>query len=174
MTRSNSHIGAGADCSTSDASLEFGRFRVLLRRRLLAADGVPIALGTRAFELLLALLEADGCLVTKDQLLARVWPGTTVGEGNLKAQVCALRRALGPDRDFIRSEHGRGYRLTAPFRSNSGWGRSQRPMQLRSWSTRGLSPQRSGRRSPQGWSCEDRFGRHCDPDQDAEAGSSRE
>jgi DNA-binding winged helix-turn-helix (wHTH) protein len=55
-----------------DATLEFGRFRILLRRRRLVADGVPIALGTRALDLLLALVEADGSLVTKEELMSRV------------------------------------------------------------------------------------------------------
>ena len=103
--------------ASAEPSLEFGRFRVLLRQRLLLADGVPIELGTRAFEFLLALLEADGSLVSKKDLLARVWPDTVVVEQNLKVQVSALRRALGEDRDFIRTEFGRGYRFTAAVRS---------------------------------------------------------
>ena len=61
-----------------DATLEFGRFRVLLRRRQLVADGVEIELGTRGFDLLLALAEADGSLVTKEELMNRVWPGIVV------------------------------------------------------------------------------------------------
>jgi DNA-binding response OmpR family regulator len=93
--------------AAAEPSLEFGRFRVLLRQRLLLADGVPIELGTRAFEFLLALLEAGGSLVRKKDLLARVWPDTIVVEQNLKVQVSALRRALGEDRDFIRTEFGR-------------------------------------------------------------------
>ena len=60
---------------SAEAAIEFGRFRVLLRRRRLLADGVPVELGTRAFDLLLVLLEADGALVTKEELLRRVWPG---------------------------------------------------------------------------------------------------
>ena len=95
-----------------DAALEFGRFRVLLRQRQLLADGVRLELGTRAFDLLVVLLEADGSLVTKEELLGRVWPGIVVSEGNLKVQVSALRRALGADRSAIRTEFGRGYRFT--------------------------------------------------------------
>jgi DNA-binding winged helix-turn-helix (wHTH) protein len=98
--------------ATADAALEFGRFRVQLRRRQLLADGVPVELGTRAFELLLVLLEADGLLITKEELLSRVWPGLVVSEENLKVQVSALRKALGADRDVICSEFGRGYRFT--------------------------------------------------------------
>jgi DNA-binding winged helix-turn-helix (wHTH) protein len=117
--------------AAADAMLEFGRFRVLLRRRQLVADGVPIELGTRAFDLLLALLEADGSLVTKDELMSRVWPGVVVAEENLKVQISALRKALGEDRDFIRTEVGRGYRLTATVQSTLAWGPCQRPTRRR-------------------------------------------
>ena len=140
----------GANRATAEASLEFGRFRVLLRQRLLLADGVPIELGTRAFELLLALLEADGSLVCKEQLLARVWPGTVVAEDNLKVQVSALRRALGKDSDFVRTEFGRGYRFTAAVRRTLGWSAPQCPMRWRS--IRELFPQRTTRRPSHGWS----------------------
>src|ERR1700746_1832086 len=95
------------------AVLEFGRFQMLLRRRLLIADGVPVQLGTRALDVLLILIEADGSLVTKENLLARVWPGIHVSDENLKVQISALRKALGEDRDLIRTETGRGYRFTA-------------------------------------------------------------
>src|ERR1700724_2570651 len=104
------HIGVK---SAAQASLAFGRFRVLLRQRQLLADELPVELGQRAFDLLLALLESDGSLVTKEQLLARVWPGIAVAEDNVKVHVSALRKALGEDRDFIRTEFGRGYRFTA-------------------------------------------------------------
>jgi len=97
--------------SAAEATLEFGRFRVLLRQRQLVADGVPIELGTRALDLLLVLLEADGSLVVKDELMSRVWPGIVVSEENLKVQICALRKALGVDRDFVRTEFGRGTML---------------------------------------------------------------
>lgn len=108
---------AGSNQPEAAATLEFGRFRVLLRRRQLVADGVPVELGTRAFDLLLALLEADGSLVTRNELFSRVWPGIVVSEENLKVQICALRKALGDDRDFIRTEFGRGYRFTGTVRT---------------------------------------------------------
>jgi DNA-binding winged helix-turn-helix (wHTH) protein len=82
-----------------------------LRQRQLLADGVPIELGTRAFDLLLVLLEADGSLVTKEELMSRVWPGITVSEENIKLQVSVLRKALGADRDVIHTEFRRGYRF---------------------------------------------------------------
>jgi len=103
---------------TAGADLEFGRFRVLLRRRQLLADGVPVALGTRVFDLLLALLEADGALLTKEQLMSRVWPGVVVSEENVKFQIAALRKVLGAEREMIRTEFGRGYRFTGVLRTN--------------------------------------------------------
>jgi DNA-binding winged helix-turn-helix (wHTH) protein len=128
----------GADRAAPNATLEFGRFRVLLRRRQLIADGVPIDLGTRALDLLLVLLEADGSLVTKDELMSCVWPGIVVAEENLKVQISALRKALGQDRDFIRTESGRGYRFTATVRSIVPRGACQRPMRRRHRSRKGL------------------------------------
>jgi DNA-binding winged helix-turn-helix (wHTH) protein len=113
--------------ASGDATLEFGRFRVLLRQRQLVAVSGPIELGTRAIDLLLVLLEADGSLVTKDQLLSRVWPDVVVAEENLKVQIAALRRALGEDRDFIRTEFGRGYRFTGTVRSTVACQRATRP-----------------------------------------------
>jgi DNA-binding winged helix-turn-helix (wHTH) protein len=104
------------DLVAGERTLAFGRFRALPRRRQLLADGRPVELGGRAFDILLALLEADGLLVTKDELLSRVWAGRIVGENNLHAQMSALRKALGEDRDLIRTDCGRGYRLTVPVR----------------------------------------------------------
>jgi phospholipid transport system substrate-binding protein len=103
--------------AAQEAALEFGRFQMLLRRRQLIADGVPVKLGTRAFDLLFVLLRADGSLVTKEELVSCVWPGVHVSEDNLKVQISALRQALGEDRDFIRTEPGRGYRFTAAVKS---------------------------------------------------------
>ena len=102
-------------------ALEFGRFRVLLRQRQLLADGIPVEIGTRAFDLLVALLEANGSLVTKNELLTRVWPGIVVSQENLKVQVSALRRVLGEGRELIRTEFGRGYRFTAVLRAVGSW-----------------------------------------------------
>src|SRR5580693_3698143 len=93
--------------------VEFGRFRLLPHRRELRADGVAVDLGSRAFDILLILTEARGDLVTKDEILSRVWPDTVVEENNLVVQISALRKALGEDRDFIRTVSGRGYRFVA-------------------------------------------------------------
>jgi DNA-binding winged helix-turn-helix (wHTH) protein len=120
------HGTSRSSSATAEAALEFRRCRLLLRQRQLLADGVPVELGTRAFDLLLVLLEADGSLVTKEELMSRVWPGIVVSEENLKVQVSALRKALGADRDVIRTEFGRGYRFTAAVRSRNGRQPTQR------------------------------------------------
>jgi phospholipid transport system substrate-binding protein len=111
--------------AAQEVALEFGRFQMLPRRRQLIADGVPVKLGTRAFDVLSVLLDADGSLVTKNELLSSVWPGIHVSEENLKVQILALRKTLGEDRDFIRTETGRGYRFTAAVKSTARWNSSQ-------------------------------------------------
>src|ERR1700740_3499173 len=113
------HHATGWSSVSAEAAIEFGRFRLLLRRRRLLADGVPVELGTRAFDLLLVLLEAGGALVTKEELLNQVWPSVVVSEENLKVHVSALRKALGADRDLIRTEFGRGYRFIGMLRSSA-------------------------------------------------------
>src|SRR6476660_130605 len=99
-------------------AVEFGRFRLLPHRRELRADGVAVELGSRAFDILMVLIEARGALVSKDEFLSRVWPDTVVEENNLVVQISALRKALGEDRDFIRTVSGRGYRFIAEIRSS--------------------------------------------------------
>jgi predicted ATPase/DNA-binding winged helix-turn-helix (wHTH) protein len=93
-------------------SIAFGRFRVLPHRRELLVDSVPTKLGGRAFDLLLALIETPGAVITKDDLLARVWPDRVVAESNLQTQILALRQAFGADRALIRTVAGRGYQFT--------------------------------------------------------------
>ena len=106
-------IARGANC------LEFGRFRLLIRQRELRSGDKPIALGSRAFDVLLVLLEAHGDLVTKEELLARAWPGIVVEESNIQVQISALRKALGKDRNLIVTVPLRGYRFTGEVRELS-------------------------------------------------------
>src|SRR6516162_7048585 len=105
--------------SEAPAVVEFGRFRVLTRRREILADGRPIELGGRAFDLLVALIEANGAVIGKGALISRVWPGRIIEEDNLRAQIRALRRALA-DRNLIRTVAGRGYQLTAELYPQDG------------------------------------------------------
>jgi predicted ATPase/DNA-binding winged helix-turn-helix (wHTH) protein len=104
---------------TPDASksIEFAQFRLEPHRRTLLAGDQPIKLGGRAFDLLLALIEASGATVSKDALMERVWPGRTIEENRLQNQISALRRALGADHDLIRTVAGRGYQFTGEIRA---------------------------------------------------------
>jgi predicted ATPase/DNA-binding winged helix-turn-helix (wHTH) protein len=88
----------------------FGSFELQPNQRRLLADNQPVALGDRAFEVLLALVERGGELVTKDELIGRVWPGVVVEENNLQVQVSTLRKILGAG--AIATTAGRGYRFT--------------------------------------------------------------
>jgi DNA-binding winged helix-turn-helix (wHTH) protein len=99
--------------SDTPATASFGRFLLDFHRRELLADGVSVPIGGRAFDVLVTLVEAQGQLVTKGDLLSRVWPQMTVEENTLQFQISALRKALGADRDFIKTICGRGYRFVA-------------------------------------------------------------
>src|ERR1700720_4708393 len=101
--------------SETPAVIEFGQFRVVPRRRELLADGRPIHLGGRSFDVLMALIEASGAVVGKDALMDRVWPNR-VEENSLHVQISALRNAFGADRNLIRTISGRGYQFTGEVR----------------------------------------------------------
>ena len=77
--------------SGSSGGIAFGRFQVLPHRRELIADGEPVRLGGRAFDVLMALIEARGEVVGKGALMARVWPGQVLEESSLQPQISALR-----------------------------------------------------------------------------------
>jgi predicted ATPase/DNA-binding winged helix-turn-helix (wHTH) protein len=94
--------------------LEFGPFRLLPGRRGLFKDGQPVALGGRSLDILAVLVERPGEIVGKDEVTARVWPGATIDDANLRVHVAALRKALGTQHDFIKSVIGRGYCFVAP------------------------------------------------------------
>ncbi|HXZ10102.1 MAG TPA: winged helix-turn-helix domain-containing protein, partial [Paraburkholderia sp.] len=91
--------------------VQIGRLRVNLERREVSHAGTPLRIGSRAFDVLGQLIEADGALVSKEELISRVWPDTIVEENNLQVQITVLRKALGDDRDLIRTVPGRGYQL---------------------------------------------------------------
>ena len=92
------------------SACRFGSFELQAEQRRLLEDGRPVELGHRAFDVLLALVERAGQLVTKDELLAQVWPGVVVEENNVQVQVSALRKILGTG--AIATTAGRGYRFT--------------------------------------------------------------
>jgi predicted ATPase/DNA-binding winged helix-turn-helix (wHTH) protein/class 3 adenylate cyclase len=97
-------------------TLEFGRFQVVPYRRQLLADGRPVRLGGRSFDLLMALIEASGGVVGKDRLLNQVWPDRIVEENRLQGEISALRKAFGTDRELIQTVSGRGYQFTGEIR----------------------------------------------------------
>src|SRR5437868_3395602 len=94
--------------SETPAIIEFGRFRVLPRRREFLTDNRPVPLGGRTFDVLMALIEGQGAVVSKDALMDRVWPNLIVAESSLHVQISALRNAFGADRNLVRTISGRG------------------------------------------------------------------
>jgi DNA-binding winged helix-turn-helix (wHTH) protein len=96
--------------------VSFGPFRLLPTQFLLLEGDKPVALGGRALDILTVLLERPGELVSKQELMARVWPNVSVQPTNLTVHMCALRRTLRDGRDgnrFIINVHGRGYSFVA-------------------------------------------------------------
>jgi adenylate cyclase len=94
----------------------FGLFTLDSRRRELLLGGAPVSIGSRAFDLLIALIARRGQLATKEELIAEVWPSTVVDENNLAAQVVALRKILSTDPKLskcVQTISGRGYRFVA-------------------------------------------------------------
>jgi predicted ATPase/DNA-binding winged helix-turn-helix (wHTH) protein len=96
----------------------FGSFELQPDKRRLEKDGVTISLRPRAFDLLVALVDRAGHLVTKDELLNRVWPKTVVEEAALHVQVSALRKVVGSE--AITTVSGRGYQFTLPVTTGDG------------------------------------------------------
>lgn len=100
----------------------FGSFTLDRQRRELRRAGAPVTIGSRAFDLLCALVERRGQLATKNELMAEVWPRTVVDENNLAAQVVALRKILSSDPGLARCVQtisGRGYRFVADVTSSA-------------------------------------------------------
>ena len=93
-----------------------GACEIDLACRELRVLGSPTPIGGRAFELLEALVQSAGALVTKDELMNRIWPGAVVMEGTLHTHASAVRKALGPYRHLLKTVSGRGYRLIGDWR----------------------------------------------------------
>ncbi len=100
----------------------FGPFLLQPERQLLLNGQMPVRVGGRALDLLTALVERPGDLVSKEELMARAWPGVFVEDANLKVNIAALRRVLGERvaaPRFIATVVGRGYRFIAQVRSSA-------------------------------------------------------
>jgi DNA-binding winged helix-turn-helix (wHTH) protein len=101
---------------TIPTEVSFGPFRLLPTQFLLLEGGEPVPLGSRALEILIVLLERPGQLVSKQELMSRVWPNIFVDPANLTVHMSALRRMLRDGRDgnrFIINIPGRGYSFVA-------------------------------------------------------------
>jgi predicted ATPase/DNA-binding winged helix-turn-helix (wHTH) protein len=88
-----------------------GECEIDLARRELRVLGSSVPIGGRAFEIIEVLAQSAGELVTKDELMKRIWPGTVVMENTLHVHAAAVRKALGPYRGLLKTESRRGYRL---------------------------------------------------------------
>ena len=98
--------------AAAPTEISFGPFRLLPGQFLLLEGDEPVRLGSRALEILIVLLERPGELVSKQELMGRVWPDTFVEPANLTVHISALRRTLRDGRDgnrFIINVPGRGY-----------------------------------------------------------------
>ena len=107
----------------------FGSFRLFPTQFLLLEEDKPVRVGSRALEILVALLERPGELVSKQELMGRVWPNIFVEPANLTVHMSALRRALRDGRDgnrFIINIPGRGYSFVASFELSEHENRAQR------------------------------------------------
>lgn len=105
-----------------EACVAFGPFRLYPVQRVLLEEGRPVRLGSRAFDILAALVGQAGATIPKSDLIARVWPDTIVEESNLRVHVAALRKALhdGADgRRYIASEAGHGYSFVAEVQQHA-------------------------------------------------------
>ena len=103
-------------------AFSFGPFSLFAAERLLKKADEPIPLGGRALDVLVALVERAGDLVTHKELISSVWPDVTVEGANLRAHIAALRRALGDGRDgarYVTNISGRGYCFVAPVTRSS-------------------------------------------------------
>ena len=97
--------------------ISFGPFRLFVAERLLKKGDETLAVGGRALDILIALVERAGEVVTREELISRAWPGVTVEEANLRVQITGLRKVLGDGGKgarYVANIPGRGYRFAAP------------------------------------------------------------
>ena len=106
-----------------------GECEIDLARRELRVLGSPVPVGGRAFEIIEVLAQSAGELVTKDELMNRIWPGAVVMDNTLHVHAAAVRKALGPYRGLLKTESRRGYRLLGDWTV-----RRQRRGEASSWS----------------------------------------
>ncbi|CAN1722195.1 putative transcriptional regulator [Hyphomicrobium sp. 1Nfss2.1] len=121
MNRRQTSLLAATNGPTA-LSFSFGPFKLIPARQLLLRKGTPVPIGARAIDLLTALVQRNGEVVSKDQLMAAAWPDIFVHESNLKVNMSTLRRSLGDTQKqptYIATIAGRGYRFVAAVRTSS-------------------------------------------------------
>ncbi|TJX73731.1 MAG: transcriptional regulator, partial [Mesorhizobium sp.] len=109
--------------SQAKDGLSFGPFCLAAGERLLTREGAPVELGSRALEILIVLTSAPNEVVSKKDLMSRVWPDVVVEEGSLRFHMTGLRKALGDGKEgarYIATLPGRGYCFVAPVSRSSG------------------------------------------------------
>ncbi len=97
--------------------LSFGPFHLVANERLLTKEGAPVELGSRALDILTVLISTPNEIVSKKDLMSRVWPDVIVEDGSLRFHMASLRKALGDGKDgarYITTLPGRGYCFVAP------------------------------------------------------------
>jgi predicted ATPase/DNA-binding winged helix-turn-helix (wHTH) protein len=102
--------------------VSFGPFNLVASERLLTKDGAPVELGARSLDILIALLSKPNEVISKQDLLAQVWPDVIVEEGSLRFHIASLRKALGDGKGgarYITTLAGRGYCFVAPTSRSS-------------------------------------------------------
>lgn len=109
----------------------FGGTIVVPRRRELLYKGKKIEVGDRAFDLLLLLVECRGRILSKDSIIARVWPNRVIEDNTVEGQISALRKAIGDDRSVIRTVTGRGYQFTGELIGASPTAETPHTVQLK-------------------------------------------
>jgi len=117
MTSQTSTVPLRRNGAVESGTFCFGRFRLNARERLLLKDDTEVSVGSRAFDMLLTLVERAGETVNRRELFARVWPDVIVAKVNLRVHIAGLRKLLDDGQDgnrFIVSVACQGYRFVAP------------------------------------------------------------
>src|SRR5215475_15939807 len=97
----------------TEGLFEFGKFRLDPAEHSLLCEGKPVSLTPKSFDILVTLVQSKGRLLTKDELMRKVWPDSFVEEANLTVNISALRKVLGDTvegRQCIATVPKKGYR----------------------------------------------------------------
>jgi len=110
----NNHLHPRPCAPEGDTVVEFGPFRLHVTGRLLQRHGEAVKLGSRSLDLLIALVERAGDVLSRRELIAHAWSGLVVDEANLRVNIANLRKCLGEGKDgarYVVNLPGRGYCL---------------------------------------------------------------